>query len=84
MKTRLTYRQQQFLRQFLDLFQEMRRPVHYAAIAERLGVGKVTAYEMLRLLEERGLVAVEYQTNPDKHGPGRPSVFFYPTQEPIN
>jgi hypothetical protein len=81
MKKKLTYRQQQFLSQFLDLYREMRQPLHYAVIAERLGVGKVTAYEMLRLLEERGLVAAEYQAGPDQHGPGRPSVLFYPTQE---
>jgi hypothetical protein len=36
---------------------------------------------MLRLLEEKGLVRAEYQSNPDQHGPGRPTVFFYPTQE---
>jgi len=81
MKKKLTYRQQQFLSHFLDLYQEMRQSMHYATIAERLGVGKVTAYEMLRLLEERGLVAAEYQSMPDQHGPGRPSVLFYPTQE---
>lgn len=32
----------------------------YVALAEHPGIGKVTAYEMLRLLEERGLVVSEY------------------------
>jgi hypothetical protein len=36
---------------------------------------------MLRLLEEKGLVRAEYQSNLDRRGPGRPTVFFYPTQE---
>jgi hypothetical protein len=81
MKKKLTYRQQQFLSQFLDLYREMRHSLHYGAIAERLGVSKVTAYEMLRLLEERSLVAAEYQSDPQQRGPGRPTVLFYPTQE---
>ena len=71
MKKKLTHRQQQFLSQFLDIYREMEHSVHYVAVAERLGIGKVTTYEMLRLLEEKGLVRAEYQTNPDQHGPGR-------------
>lgn len=81
MKKKLTYRQQQFLGQFLDIYREMEHSVHYVAVAEQLGISKVTAYEMLRLLEEKGLVRAEYQSDPDQHGPGRPTVFFYPTQE---
>lgn len=81
MKKKLTYRQQQFLNQFVDLYQELRQSLHYVVVAERLGVSKVTAYEMLRLLEERGLAAAEYQADPDQRGPGRPSVHFYPTKE---
>lgn len=81
MKKKLTHRQQQFLSQFLDIHQEMEHPVHYGTVAKRLGVSKVTAYEMLRLLEAKGLVRAEYQSNPNQHGPGRPTVVFYPTQE---
>jgi len=81
MMKNLTRRQQQFLSQFQDIYREMGQPVHYVVVAERLGVSKVTAYEMLRLLEEKGLVRAEYQSNLDQHGPGRPTVFFYPTQE---
>jgi DNA-binding PadR family transcriptional regulator len=44
-----------------------------------LDVGNVTAYEMLRLLEDHGLVEAEYR-RPDTHrGPGRSSVVFSPT-----
>jgi len=81
MKRRLTYRQQQFLSQFLDIYREMDRPVHYVTIAERLCLGKVTVYEMLRLLEERGLVRAEYDIDSGSHGPGRPTVLFQPTEE---
>jgi len=78
---KLTYRQQQFLSQFLDVYWDMDQPVHYVAVADRLGIGNVTAYEMLRLLEERGLVRAEYHRDPDQRGPGRSMVLFYPTQE---
>lgn len=75
----LTRRQQEFLSQFLDFYQKMDSPVHYVALAEHLGIGKVTAYEMLRLLEERGLVASEYHLPDEDRGPGRSSVHFRPT-----
>ncbi len=81
MKKTLTHRQLQFLSQFLDIYWEMEHSVHYVTVAERLGIGKVTAYEMLRLLEEKGLIRAEYQANPDQHGPGRSAVLFFPTQE---
>ena len=81
MKKKLTYRQQQFLSQFLDVYRETGQSVHYVEVARRLGIGNVTAYEMLRLLEERGLVQAEYQSNPEQHGPGRATVLFYPTAE---
>jgi DNA-binding MarR family transcriptional regulator len=81
MKKKLTHRQQEFLSQFLDFYREMDRPVHYVAVAEHLGIGRVTAYEMLRLLEEHDLIRVEFQADPEQHGPGRVPVYFYPTQE---
>jgi DNA-binding PadR family transcriptional regulator len=81
MKKKLTHRQQEFLGQFLDIYREMDRPVHYVTIAERLRLGKVTVYEMLRLLEERGLVRAEYDMESGSHGPGRPTVLFQPTEE---
>lgn len=80
MKKKLTHRQQQFLSQFLDLYQEMDHPIHYVALAERLKLGNVTVYEMLRLLEERGLVRSEYDME-SRSGPGRPTILFQPTAE---
>lgn len=80
-KKKLTNRQQQFLSQFLDIYREMDRPLHYVALAERLKLGNVTVYEMLRLLEERGLVRSEYDIESLSRGPGRPTVLFQPTEE---
>jgi len=76
---KLTRRQQEFLSKFLDVYTEDREPLHYTTVAEHLGVGNVSAYEMLRLLEERGLVEAEYQLPAGIRGPGRASVVFRPT-----
>ena len=76
----LTRRQQEFLSRFLDLYKEVQGPIHYTDVARRLGVGKVTAYEMLRLLEERGLVYSEFRLPKGRRGPGRAVVLFAPTE----
>jgi Mn-dependent DtxR family transcriptional regulator len=76
---KLTRRQQEFLGKLLDLYQQEGEPIHYSTLAENLDVGKVTAYEMLRLLEERGFVQAEYQRPEDRSGPGRSTVVFRPT-----
>jgi DNA-binding Lrp family transcriptional regulator len=79
----LTKRQREFLSKLLDLYDQEDAPVHYSQVAKRLGVGKVTAYEMLRLLEERGLTQAEYQRPEGKRGPGRASVVFRPTPRAV-
>jgi hypothetical protein len=76
---KLTHRQQEFLSRFLDLYREERDNLHYTVVARRLGVGNVTAYEMLRLLEQRGLVEATYQLPEEPRGPGRATVLFRPT-----
>jgi DNA-binding MarR family transcriptional regulator len=81
MTIKLTRRQQDFLSQFLDAYRDMDEPVHYTHLAKKLGIGKVTAYEMLRLLEERGLVQAEFLLPEEDRGPGRSSVVFSPTPE---
>ncbi len=75
----LTGRQREFLGNLLSLYHQAKTPVHYSEVAERLGVAKGTAYEMLRLLEERGLVQAEYTRQTAKGGPGRSLVVFRPT-----
>ena len=76
---KLTRRQQEFLSKFLDLYTEGQDPLHYSTVAEHMGVGNVSAYEMLRLLEEHGLVEAQYQLPANLRGPGRASVVFRPT-----
>ncbi|MBC8450391.1 MAG: hypothetical protein H8D78_21870 [Chloroflexi bacterium] len=76
---KLTGRQREFLSSFLDLYWENRQPLHYSAVAERLGVSPMTAYDMLRLLEERGLLASEYVL--PESGPGRSTIVFRPTEK---
>jgi DNA-binding PadR family transcriptional regulator len=44
-----------------------------------LDVAKGTAYEMMRLLEERGLLQSEYTREGSRGGPGRSQVVFRPT-----
>ena len=79
---KLTGRQKNFLSKFLDLYREADRPLHYAVLADGVGVTKITAYDMLRLLEERGLVASEYVL-PEGGGPGRSSIVFSPTEKAV-
>lgn len=76
---KLTGRQRQFLDNFLDLYRETQRPLHYSAVAERLGISPMTAYDMLRLLEERGLVVSDYVL--PEQGPGRSTIVFRPTEK---
>jgi DNA-binding PadR family transcriptional regulator len=75
---KLTGRQKAFLNDFLDLYREKEDPLHYTAVAERLGIGRITAYDMLRLLEEKGLVTSEYIM--PESGPGRSTIVFRPTE----
>ncbi len=73
----LTPRQQQFLDQVIGLYQATREPVHYSTVADRLGVGRTTAYEMLRTLHDKGYLSAEYTLGEDS-GPGRSTVVFRP------
>lgn len=75
----LTRRQQDVLERFLDLYRKAEQPLHYSEVAAHLGIRPVTAYEMLRLLEDRGLVASEYRLDERGGGPGRAAVYFRPT-----
>ncbi len=75
MEVKLTPRQREFLRRFVELYEEARKPVHYSQVARKLDVGNVTAYEMLRILEKKGFVLREYVL---RKGPGRSAVKFYP------
>ncbi len=52
----------------------------YHFLAARMQIGKISVYEMLRLLEYNGFVKTEYQQDDSHRGPGRPSVYFSPTK----
>jgi hypothetical protein len=76
---RLTRRQRAFLAKLSEIYSETGRPVHYSNVAEELGVNRFSAYDMLRLLEEKGVVASEYVLDGENPGPGRSMIVFYPT-----
>jgi Mn-dependent DtxR family transcriptional regulator len=78
---KLTGRQEAFLDKFLDLYRQAQEPLHYAYVAEVLGVSKITAYDMLRLLGKRGLVRCEYVLRGKGQGAGRSTVVFAPTTQ---
>lgn len=76
---KLSPRQRAFLSRLLDLYRETKTPVHYADVAQALEVRPVTAYEMLRLLENKGLVHSE-AIRPQGHK-GRSVVVFSPSDK---
>jgi len=80
----LTFRQKVFLSRVLNLYLETREPLHYSTIAQQLGLSNSTAYDMLRLLEGKGMVSSEYVMPKVTSGPGRSSILFFPTAEAID
>jgi hypothetical protein len=76
---KLTPRQQTFLDKLFDLYREFKGPVHYSLVADKLGVNKFSAYDMLKVLEEKGVAASDYVLSSEQSGPGRSQVVFYPT-----
>ncbi|MBO8141157.1 MAG: Lrp/AsnC family transcriptional regulator [Firmicutes bacterium] len=74
----LTERRKQFLRSVVDLYRRTQLPVHYATLANRLGVSKWTAYDVLRALEEQGLLTRDYTVN--RGEAGRSQIVFVPTK----
>lgn len=77
----LTRRQREFLYSLLDLYREGQGPFHYTLLARRLQVSRFTAYDMLRLLEDKGMVTSSYQLSETKSGPGRSEIVFTPTDK---
>jgi hypothetical protein len=78
---KLTARQRAFLDKLLELCREHRGPVHYSDVAERLGVNRFSAYDMLKVLEKKGLAASSYALVAGHAGPGRSIVVFAPTPQ---
>lgn len=78
---KLTPRQQTFLDNLFELYREFKGPVHYSIVADKLGVNKFSAYDMLKVLEEKGVAASSYVLSDNQAGPGRSQVVFYPTNK---
>ena len=74
----LTSRQIEFVEKLLDLYEEIEESIHYSEVADRLGVSRSTAYEMLRLLERKGFAQSSYFLD-ESGGPGRSTVLFSPS-----
>jgi fluoride ion exporter CrcB/FEX len=76
---KLTARQRAFLEKLVELYREHHEPVHYSAVAERLGVNRFSAYDMLKVLEKKGFASSSYALAAGHSGPGRSIVVFAPT-----
>lgn len=74
----LTYRQKAFLAKMHDIYREIQKPIHYNVIAKKLGLCGSTVYDMLRVLEKKGMVNSQYRLPKKDAGPGRSSIFFVP------
>jgi len=77
----LTRRQKATLQKLLEIYQEVNEPLHYSVVADQLGVSRFTAYDMLRLLEEKGYVTSVFRLNREHSGPGRSEVAYLPTDK---
>lgn len=77
----ITKRRLDFLRIIKQLYEATGLPVHYARVAEVLGVSKWSAYEMLKNLEIDGFLHRQYEVNQVEKNPGRAMVMFLPTNK---
>lgn len=75
----ITKRRLDFLRIIKQLYESTGFPVHYARVAEMLGVSKWSAYEMLKNLEREEFLTSQYEVNQVQKNPGRAMVMFLPT-----
>lgn len=80
---KLTSRQKTFLSRLMDVYRDIQKPVHYSVIAQRIGLCSSSAYDMLRVLEQKGMVISLYRTPKAATGPGRSNIMFLPTAKTI-
>ena len=82
---KITTRQKEFLEVLIDLYQQKASPIHYSEVAQKIGVSKWTAYDMLQLLRREGLLEVEYlipeMDNYKWVKLGRSTITFFPTKK---
>jgi DNA-binding Lrp family transcriptional regulator len=74
----LTARQKEFLCKLVDIYHEGNGPVHYADLASQLQVSKWTAYDIMNVLEKKGMVVRQYALS-EEGASGRSQVLFGPT-----
>ncbi len=79
----LTARQQVFAEKLVEVYREASAPIHYSELANRLGVNRYSAYDMLKVLEEKGFATSSYALETGHSGPGRSMVVFAPTSQAI-
>ena len=75
----LTNHQADVLTVIQALYAEQGGPFHYSLLAERMDMSSFAAYDMLRVLEEKGQVRSVYWRDPERSGPGRALRLFEPT-----
>ncbi|MDO9555845.1 MAG: hypothetical protein Q7J40_04645 [Atribacterota bacterium] len=82
---KITTRQKEFLQSLIDLYQQKASPIHYSEVAQKMGVSKWTAYDMLQLLRKEDLLEVEYlipeSDNYNWGKLGRSTITFFPTKK---
>ncbi len=79
----LTQRRKEFLYKIVNLFRQTGLPVHYATVAQALGVSKWTAYDILKELEKGDFLRREYTLSRNEKAPGRSMVVFRPTEKAL-
>ena len=75
---KLTKRRKEFLLTTIDLFHKTESPVHYSDVGKKLNVSKWTAYDVMKLMENHGLIKSVYSVSSKDRFPGRSSIMFYP------
>jgi Mn-dependent DtxR family transcriptional regulator len=76
----LTNRRREFLKIVVELYDEKKEPVHYSDVAEKMGISKWTAYDILKELEKGEYLEAEYYLEEGK-SQGRSVVRFIPTEK---
>jgi len=79
---KLTARQRAFLQKLQEIYRERQAPVHYSDVAEALGVSRFSAYDMLKVLEKKGVASSSYALDSAHSGPGRSMIVFAPAPWP--
>ncbi|MCM3764674.1 MarR family transcriptional regulator [Neobacillus niacini] len=74
----ITKRRREFLDHIYRQYNKTSLPVHYSEVAKAIGVSKWTAYDVLKELENQGLVKRTYSMNENEAG--RSMVVFSPTE----